>query len=295
MPHLTVDAMKEFIQKASVLVEALPYIREFAGKTVVIKYGGSAMEDPAIRRLAAEDVVLMKYVGIKPVIVHGGGPHITEMLGRLSIESKFHGGLRVTDSETAQVVEMVLAGTVNKDIVTLINQAGGNAVGLSGKDGNLLHAKKIELEDGVDIGNVGEIVSVHSKVINVMCDADMIPVIAPIATDRDGRTWNVNADTAAGEIAAALCAEKLIFLTDTPGLLREVDDESSLIRQVRFKEVQELTQRGVIAGGMIPKINACHKALDYGVQKTHIIDGRVPHALLVEIFTQAGMGTLVTH
>lgn len=295
MRKLTVEAMKEFIQKASVLVEALPYIREFAGKTIVIKYGGSVMEDPAIRRLAAEDVVLMKYVGMNPVLVHGGGPHITKMLDRLSIESKFHGGLRVTDRATAEVVEMVLAGTVNKDIVTLINQAGGNAVGLSGKDGNLLHAKKIELEDGVDLGNVGEIDSVHFKIINVLCEADMIPVIAPVATDAKGRTWNVNADTAAGEIAASLRAEKLIFLTDTPGLLREMGDESTLIRQVCFKEVEELTKRGVIAGGMIPKINACHKALDYGVQKTHIIDGRVPHALLVEIFTQAGLGTLVTH
>lgn len=287
--------MKEFIQKATVLVEALPYIREFAGKTIVIKYGGSVMEDPAIRRLAAEDLVLMKYVGINPVVVHGGGPYITRALDRLNIESKFHGGLRVTDAETAEVVEMVLAGTVNKDIVTLINRAGGDAVGLSGKDGNLLHAKKIELEDGFDVGNVGQIVSVHAKVLNVLCEADLIPVIAPIATDYEGRTWNVNADTAAGEIAAAIEAEKLIFLTDTPGLLREKDDESTLIRELRYKEVQELTERGVIAGGMIPKIDACHKALDYGVSKTHIIDGRVPHALLVEIFTQAGLGTLVTH
>ena len=168
-------------------------------------------------------------------------------------------------------------------------------MGLSGKDGNLLHAEKIKMEDGVDMGQVGEIASVHFKVISVLCEADLIPVIAPIATDTKGRTWNVNADTAAGEIAAALTAEKLIFLTDTPGLLREVKDEDSLIRQVRFQEVEKLTERGVIAGGMIPKINACHKALDYGVRKTHIIDGRVPHALLVEIFTQAGLGTLVTH
>lgn len=287
--------MNEFIEKASVLVEALPYIREFAGKTIVIKYGGSAMVDPAIRRLTAEDVVLMKYVGINPVIVHGGGPRITETLKRFNIESKFHKGLRVTDADTADVVEMVLAGAVNKDMVTLINQAGGDAVGLSGKDGNLLHAEKIKMGDGVDMGQVGEITSVHFKVISVLCEADLIPVIAPVATDTKGRTWNVNADTAAGEIAASLTAEKLIFLTDTPGLLREVEDEDSLIRQVRFQEVEKLTERGVIAGGMIPKINACHKALDYGVRKTHIIDGRVPHALLVEIFTQAGLGTLVTH
>jgi acetylglutamate kinase len=294
-PTLSPEAMKEFIQKAGVLVEALPYIREFAGKTVVIKYGGAAMEDPAIRRLTAEDIVLMKYVGINPVIVHGGGPDITRMLKRLNIPSKFHDGLRITDNETIATVEMVLSGSTNKDIVTLINKAGGDAVGLSGKDANLLHARKIAGSDGVDLGNVGEIVSVHFKIIQVLCANDMIPVIAPIATDHEGRTWNVNADTAAGEIAAAITAEKLIFLTDQPGLLREVGDENSLIRQLRYAEVEDLTKRGVIAGGMIPKIEACHKALDYGVHRTHIIDGRVPHALLVEIFTQAGLGTLVTH
>lgn len=292
---LSPEAMKEFIQKAGVLVEALPYIREFAGKTVVIKYGGAAMEDPAIRRLTAEDIVLMKYVGLNPVVVHGGGPDITRMLKRLNIPSKFHNGLRVTDNETIATVEMVLAGSTNKDIVTLINQAGGDAVGLSGKDGNLLHAKKIVGDDGVDLGNVGEIVNVHFKIIHTLTQSGFIPVVAPIATDHQGRTWNVNADTAAGEIAAAITAEKLIFLTDQPGLLREVNDESSLIRQLRYTEVEELKERGVIAGGMIPKIEACHKALDYGVRRTHIIDGRVPHALLVEIFTQAGLGTLVTH
>ena len=294
-PNLSPDAMKEFIQKAGVLVEALPYIREFAGKTVVIKYGGAAMEDPAIRRLTAEDIVLMKFVGLNPVVVHGGGPEITRMLKRLDIPSKFHNGLRITDNETIATVEMVLAGSTNKDIVTLINKAGGDAVGLSGKDGNLLHARKIVGSDGVDLGNVGEIVSVHFKIIQVLCANGMIPVIAPIATDREGSTWNVNADTAAGEIAAAITAEKLIFLTDQPGLLREVNDDSSLIRHLRYAEVEDLTRRGVIAGGMIPKIEACHKALDYGVHRTHIIDGRVPHALLVEIFTQAGLGTLVTH
>jgi acetylglutamate kinase len=287
--------MKSFISKAGVLVEALPYIREFAGKTVVIKYGGAAMEDPAIRRLTAEDIVLMKYVGINPVVVHGGGPDITRMLKRLNIPSKFHNGLRITDNDTIATVEMVLAGSTNKDIVTLINKAGGDAVGLSGKDGNLLHARKVVSDDGVDLGNVGEIVGVHFKVIQVLAANGMIPVIAPIATDTEGRTWNVNADTAAGEIAAAITAEKLIFLTDQPGLLREVNDENSLIRQLRYSEVEELTKSGIIAGGMIPKIEACHKALDYGVRRTHIIDGRVPHALLVEIFTQAGLGTLVTH
>ena len=286
--------MQELIQKATVLVEALPYIREFNGKTVIIKYGGSAMLDPALRRLTAEDVVLMKYVGMNPVVVHGGGPHINQTLKRLNVDSEFHNGLRVTDNETVEIVEMVLAGSVNKDIVTLINTAGGSAVGLSGKDGNLLHAQKLDLGDGTDIGNVGKITSVHSNIIRILSDADSIPVIAPIATDSEGRTWNVNADTAAGEIAAALHAEKLVFLTDTPGLLRDMDDPESLIHQVRYSEVEELTKKGVIAGGMIPKIDACHKALDYGVKKTHIIDGRIPHALLIEVLTQTGIGTLVT-
>ena len=287
--------MQEYINKATVLVEALPYIREFEGKTIVIKYGGSAMDDPAIRRLTAEDVVLMKFVGMNPVVVHGGGPHISSMLKRLQIESHFHNGLRVTTQEAVDIAEMVLAGSVNKDLVALISQAGGSAVGLCGKDANLLHARKLTAEDGTDLGQVGEIDIVHYNIINVLCEAGTIPVIAPVATDEKGRTWNVNADTAAGEIAAALHAEKLIFLTDTPGLLRKMDDPESLIHQVTYKEVRELTDSGVIAGGMIPKIEACHKALDYGVRKTHIIDGRVPHALLIELFTQSGMGTLVTH
>ena len=286
--------MQEYINKANVLIEALPYIREFEGKTIVIKYGGSAMDDPAIRRLTAEDVVLMKYVGMNPVVVHGGGPHISRTLDRMNIESSFHNGLRVTSKEAVQVAEMVLSGSVNKDIVTLINQAGGNAMGLSGKDASLLHATKIELKDGFDIGHVGEIETVNSTIINVLCDAGTIPVIAPIATDKEGRTWNVNADTAAGEIAAALVAEKLVFLTDTPGLLRDMHDPDTLIHQVCFDDVKKLTDDGIIAGGMIPKIDACHNALDNGVHKTHIIDGRVPHALLIEVFTQAGMGTLVT-
>lgn len=286
--------MQEYINKATVLVEALPFIREFEGKTIVIKYGGSAMDDPAIRRLTAEDVVLMKYVGMNPVVVHGGGPHITKTLDRMQIKSSFHNGLRVTSNEAVAVAEMVLAGSINKDIVTLINQAGGNAMGLSGKDASLLFAKKVASADGFDMGQVGDIETVNAKIINVLCGAGVIPVIAPIATDKEGRTWNVNADTAAGEIAAALVAEKLVFLTDTPGLLRDMNDPETLIHQVRFEDVAELTDTGIIAGGMIPKIDACHKALDNGVRKTHIIDGRVPHALLIEVLTQAGIGTLVT-
>jgi len=287
--------MEELIQKASVLIEALPYIREFEGKTVVIKYGGSAMENPELRQSTAADVVLMRYVGMNPVLVHGGGPAIGRTLKRLGIESKFHQGLRVTDSATIEVVEMVLAGAVNKDIVALLNRAGGCAVGLCGKDGNLLLAQRIQLEDGADIGHVGEIVRVQTRIIEVLCSAGMIPVIAPLATDPDGGAWNVNADTAAARIAAALNAEKLVLLTDVPGLLRDKNDTQSLIHELRAGDVAQLKKDGVIAGGMIPKVDACLHALQAGVRRTHIIDGRVPHALLLEIFTDKGLGTLVNH
>jgi acetylglutamate kinase len=287
--------MEESIQKASVLIEALPYIRDFEGKTVVIKYGGAAMLDPELRRSTAEDIVLMKYVGMNPVIVHGGGPAINEILDRMGIASKFSAhGLRITDKETMVIVEMVLSGTVNKDIVSLINQAGGDAIGLSGKDGNLLSARKIDVGDGEDVGQVGTITNVQRKIIDVISTAGMIPVIAPVATDGAGGTWNINADTAAGEVAAALDAEKLVFLTDTPGLLSDLNDPESLIHALKKEDVADLKQRGVIAGGMVPKVDACIGALDSGVRKTHIIDGRVSHSLLLEIFTQKGLGTLVT-
>lgn len=286
--------MEESIQKAAVLIEALPYIRDFTGKTVVVKYGGAAMEDPVLRASTAEDLVLMKYVGMNPVVVHGGGPAIGRMLKSLNIESRFHNGLRVTDERSIKVVEMVLAGSINKDIVMLLNRAGATAVGLSGKDGNLLHAKRMEFDDGTDIGFVGTVTSVNAKLINDLCDDGVIPVIAPTATDVQGGTWNVNADSAAGEVAAALQAEKLVFLTDTPGLLRKLDDPDSLIHQVKESEVKALSDEGVIAGGMIPKVEACINALDRGVGRTYIIDGRVPHSLLLEMFTDKGLGTMVT-
>lgn len=288
--------MQKFIEKAEVLIEALPYIRQFFGKTVVIKYGGAAMLDPALRACTAQDVVLMRYVGMNPIVVHGGGPAINAMLKKLDIQSRFTPqGLRVTDSETMNVVEMMLAGSVNKDIVNLLNHAGGEAVGLCGKDGRLLYARKKFSPDGEDIGQVGEVASVNTKVLKALCDNGMIPVIAPIATDKDGGSWNVNADTAAGDIAAAVEAEKLVFLTDTPGLLRDVNDPESLIHRVHSRDVEHLKNQGIIAGGMVPKIDACLKALDFGVRRTHIIDGRVPHSLLLEIFTDKGLGSLVSH
>ncbi len=287
--------MKDSIEKAAVLIEALPYIRDFEGKTVVIKYGGAAMLDPALRRSTAQDIVLMRYVGMNPVVVHGGGPSITRTLERLDVPTRFSAdGLRVTNDETIAVVEMVLAGSVNKDIVSLLNQAGGDAVGLCGKDGNLLFARKIETESGEDVGHVGQISGVRQRIIRVLAEASMIPVIAPIATDSAGGTWNINADTAAGEVAAAIQAEKLVFLTDTPGLLQDKDDPDSLIHELPAGDVARLKKEGVIAGGMIPKVEACLKALDHGVRKTHIVDGRVPHSLLLEIFTTKGLGTLVS-
>ncbi len=288
--------MQTVIEKAQVLIEALPYIREFEGKTVVVKYGGAAMLDPALRASTAQDVVLMRYVGMNPIVVHGGGPAINGMLKRLSITSRFTaGGLRVTDEATMEVVEMMLSGQVNKDIVNLMNQAGGEAVGLSGKDGKMLFARKVDSGDGEDIGLVGQITSVDAKIIRAVCAAGMIPVIAPVATDREGRTWNVNADTAAGDIAAALEAEKLVFLTDTPGLLRDKDDPDSLIHRLHSRDVETLKKQGVISGGMAPKVDACLRALDAGVRRTHIIDGRTPHSMLLEIFTDKGLGTLVSH
>ncbi len=288
--------MQTVIEKAQVLIEALPYIREFEGKTVVVKYGGAAMLDPALRASTAQDVVLMRYVGMNPIVVHGGGPAINAMLKRLSITSRFTaGGLRVTDEATMEVVEMMLSGQVNKDIVNLMNQAGGEAVGLSGKDGKMLFARKVDSGDGEDIGLVGQITSVDTKVIRAVCAAGMIPVIAPVATDREGGTWNVNADTAAGDIAAALEAEKLVFLTDTPGLLRDKDDPESLIHRLHSRDVETLKKQGVISGGMAPKVDACLRALDAGVRRTHIIDGRTPHSMLLEIFTDKGLGTLVSH
>lgn len=295
MPMITPTAMEAFIQKAGILVEALPYIREFEGKTIVVKYGGAAMENPVLRRSTAEDICLMRYVGMNPIVVHGGGPAINSALKRLGVEPKFYNGLRVTDEETVKVVEMVLAGTINKEIVGLLNAHGGNAVGISGKDGNLLFARQHKTEDGGNLGFVGEITSIHFNLLNVLCNAGMIPVVAPIATDPQGQTWNINADTAAGDIAAVLEAEKLIFLTDTPGVLREKDKPETLIHHLDYKEVQELTRQRVIDGGMIPKVEACLRALDHGVRKAHIIDGRMPHALLLEIFTDQGMGTLVSH
>ena len=274
--------------KAEVLTEALPYIRAFSGKTIVVKYGGAAMVEPERARQFAEDVVLMQYVGLLPVIVHGGGPQISAMMKRLGKEPQFIYGVRVTDAATMEIVEMVLAGRINKEIVTGIQQCGGRAVGLTGKDGALLQAEKIKGFDNDNGGHVGAVAAVDPAVLRALEAGGFIPVISPIGADRQGVTYNINADQAAGAIAAAICAEKFIILTDVAGIL---DREKTLISTLSRKEAGRLVKSGVISGGMLPKVEAALTAVEAGVRKAHIIDGRVPHALLLEILTNEGVGT----
>ena len=283
---------------APVLAEALPYIQHFHGRTIVIKYGGNAMTDEALKRSFARDVVLMKLVGMNPVVVHGGGPQIGQLLERIGKKSEFVEGLRVTDSETIDVVEMVLGGLVNKNIVALINAHGGRAVGLSGKDGELIRARKLVLrkkgatddEDIVELGYVGEIESINPSVVNTLDEGDFIPVIAPIGVGEDGKTYNINADTVAGKLAVTLGAEKLILLTNTPGVL---DQRDELLTGLSESQVEELIQEGVISGGMLPKVHCALDAVSGGVRTATISDGRVPHATLLETLTDQGIGTQI--
>jgi len=277
---------KELFQEAQILIEALPYIRRFYGKTMVIKYGGGAMAKGPEERALAEDIVLMWYVGIKPILVHGGGPQIGDFLERLGKKSNFIGGMRVTDEETMEVVEMVL-GKINKDLVYLINRYGGKAVGLSGKDAHLLKAKKMVHEE-FDLGLVGEVEEVNVELLEALQKEGFIPVIAPIGVGEDGTPYNINADIVAGRVAGALRAEKLILLTDVPGIS---DENGNLIQSLKSEKAKELIKRGIIHGGMIPKVRCCLEALNLGVSKAHIIDGTIPHALLLEVFTDKGIGT----
>ena len=280
--------------KAQVLAEALPYIRRFHGKTIVVKYGGNAMTEPALQKSFAHDVVLLKLVGMNPVVVHGGGPQIDSVLNRLGKKGEFVQGMRVTDAETMDVVEMVLGGAVNKDVVTLINQAGGKAVGLTGKDGSLIRARKLLVTgaDGAktDIGHVGEIESIDPGVISTLEDGGFIPVVAPIGVGKGGESYNINADLVAGKLAEVLRAEKLVLLTNTPGVL---DKDGKLLTGLTPKRVDELVAEGTLAGGMLPKIGSALDAARGGVKSVHIIDGRVDHALLLEILTDEGVGTLI--
>jgi acetylglutamate kinase len=275
-----------------VLVQALPYMQRYSGKTFVVKYGGAAMIDERLKAQVMQDIVLLRTVGIHPVLVHGGGKEVSEMMQRMGLQPRFAGGLRVTDAETMEIVEMVLAGTTNKGIVSLIHRAGGKAVGLSGKDGNLLVARKLTPE-GNDIGFVGEVAQVNTEVLQVLSTAGYIPVISSVAVGDDGQSYNLNADHAAGAIAAALKAEKLIVLTDVPGVLANVKDPSSLISEMTIAEAEELLRNGKAESGMAPKLEACITALRGGVQRAHIIDGRQPHAMLIEVFTDSGIGTMV--
>ncbi|WP_372831229.1 acetylglutamate kinase [Pontibacterium sp.] len=292
---------KEAITTAEVLSEAMPYIQRFVGKTIVIKYGGNAMTDEKLKNSFARDIVMMKLIGINPIVVHGGGPQIGSLLEKLNIESHFINGMRVTDSKTMDVVEMVLGGMVNKEIVGLINANGGSAIGLTGKDGQLLRARKLKVKhktpemeapEIIDIGHVGEVAQVNVKVLDMLAQSDIIPVIAPIGVDENGDSYNINADLVAGKVAEVLQAEKLILLTNIEGLL---DKDGNVLTGMTTKQVDELIEDGTIYGGMLPKIDCALGAVKSGVTSSHIIDGRVAHSCLLEIFTDEGVGTLITN
>lgn len=288
-------AEQEYLQlsestRVRVLSEALPYIQQFTGRTIVVKYGGAAMKDASLKDKVIRDIVFLSCIGIRPVIVHGGGPEINSWLGKLGIEPQFKNGLRVTDAATMDVVEMVLVGRVNKELVSLINKAGGSAVGLCGKDGNLFQARP-EGQEG--IGFVGEVSKVNTKILESLVNSNYIPIVSSVAADETGQAYNINADTVAGEIAAALGAEKLILLTDTAGILRDAKDPSTLITKLDIQEARRLIETGVVSGGMIPKVKCCVRSLAQGVRAAHIIDGRIPHSLLLEIFTDTGIGSMI--
>ncbi len=285
----------DYIQKTEatrvrVLSEALPYIQQFAGRTIVVKYGGAAMKDAHLKETVIRDIVFLACVGLRPVVVHGGGPEINSWLDKLGIEPQFKNGLRVTDAATMDVVEMVLVGRVNKELVALINQAGGKAVGLCGKDGNLIRARP---QGDLGIGFVGEVMATDVKLLESLVQNGYIPIVSSVAADETGQAYNINADTVAGELAAALGAEKMILMTDTAGILRDFQDPSTLIAKVDIQQARDLIETGVVGGGMIPKVNCCVRSLAQGVKAAHIIDGRIPHALLLEIFTDAGIGSMI--
>ena len=287
--------MENLIKRAEILIEALPYIQKLHGKTVVIKYGGNAMVNNELKNSVMEDITLLKFIGMNPVVVHGGGPDINSMLGKLDIKSEFTNGLRVTDERTMEVAQMVLVGKTNKEIVSLLNQKGGKAIGLSGIDGGLIECEQYKtVVDGVekDIGYVGKITHINSKVLDLIAKDEYIPVVAPIGIGKDGHSYNINADTVAGEVAIALKAEKLILLTDVEGV-KMSKESSEILYALTEAEVHDLIGRKIINGGMIPKVLGCLDALNGGVGRTHILDGRIPHSILLEIFTYKGIGTMI--
>ena len=276
--------------RVRILSEALPYVQKFAGRTIVIKYGGAAMKDGSLKAKVINDVVFLSCVGVRPVVVHGGGPEINNWLQKLKIEPAFKDGLRVTDADTMDVVEMVLAGRVNKELVSLINRAGALAVGLCGKDGSMIQARPVGKEG---VGFVGEVTNVDTGLIESLVNAGYVPVISSVAADEEGQAYNINADTVAGEIAAALQAEKLILLTDTPGIMYDFHDSSSLIKKLDIQKARTLIDEGIVSGGMIPKVSCCVRSLAQGVRAAHILDGRMPHSLLLEILTDEGIGSMI--
>lgn len=286
--------MIEYIKRANMLIEALPYIQRLFGKTIVIKYGGAAMQDPDLTHKILEDVTLLKFVGMNPILVHGGGPDINNMLISLNVQPKFIDGLRVTDDKTMEVVQMVLTGKINKEIVVKMNGMGARAIGLCGIDGNIITAKKAAPKNGVDLGRVGEITSINTKLLTTLAGDQYIPVIAPVGTGANGESYNINADTAASEIACALQAEKLMFLTDTDGIRMDKEDSKSLIYEVSVQRIEELIDQGVIEGGMLPKVRGCIHAIESGVGRVHILNGTIPHPIILEIFTDSGIGTMIT-
>lgn len=283
--------MEKHINKAKILIEAIPYIQSFRGKTVVVKYGGSAMIDENIKRMMMEDITILKLLGINIVLVHGGGPFINEVLKKMNKEPKFVNGLRYTDDETMEIVEMVLSGKINKQIVNDLQKLGIKATGISGKDGMTLEAKKID-KDGEDLGQVGEIINVDNSLIKALLDNGQVPIMAPVGSDKLGNTFNINADYGAVAVAASLEAQKLVFVTDVKGVMKDVKDPDSLISCMDIKEARENITSGIINGGMIPKVECCIDAVESGVETVHIVDGRLEHSMLLEIFTQEGIGTM---
>ena len=285
--------MDKYFEKANILIEALPYIRRLSGKTVVIKYGGAAMLSPDLSEKIMQDITLLKYVGMNPIVVHGGGGDINELLKKYEIEPHFHNGLRVTDPATMEIVQMVLSGKINKEIVSQLGVAGAKAIGLCGKDASLIQAEKMISDDGYDYGRVGQITGINTKLLETLSSDEYVPVIAPIGVGENGETYNINADTVAGDIAAALSAEKLMFLTDIDGIRKDPDDPDSLLYEISIDEIYKYINCGVISGGMLPKVEGCIKAIQSGVKRTHILNGTIPHPIILEIFTDTGIGTMV--
>lgn len=285
--------MNQYYEKANILVEALPYIRRLFGKTVVIKYGGAAMLSAELSEKIMQDITLLKYVGMRPIVVHGGGSDINKLLALYDIEPQFHNGLRVTDQATMDVVQMVLTGKINKEIVSQLGVAGAKAIGLCGKDASLIQAEKLVSDDGTDLGLVGHITGINTKLLDTLSQDEYIPVIAPIGVGKNGETYNINADTVAGNIAAALGAEKLIFLTDIDGIRSDPNNPDTLLFEISIDEIYKYINMGAINGGMLPKVEGCIKAIKSGVKRTHILNGTIPHPIILEIFTDTGIGTMV--